>query len=139
MHNSTRAAFKSRFEEGAGVVRVSGPVTLHTLRELRTEVLRGAMTTDAVRVLCDLSAAVILLDRHEWVVFSREAGSRHAVGVPLGYLVGAEAAEPVRKHCDRMTARGRICLAFMSSLAAYRWLGVAALAARRSPAEAVQG
>lgn len=139
MQKKTRAAFKSRFEEGAGLVRVHGPVTLDAMRELRAEVFRGMMRREVGAVLCDLSGAVVLLNRSEWVTFSRESSSRHAITAPVGWLVGAEAIEAARDHCSKMNARGRISLAFATSPGAYRWLGARVPRVRLPRAEAVPG
>jgi hypothetical protein len=139
MTSAAWGAFKSTFEAGVGIVRVTGPVTLDTMRRLRIEVARGAMLNEVDRVLCDLRAAVVVLDGLEWRTFTRESGSRDALDVPTGYLVGAEAIDAARAHCARMNARGRISLAFATSRAACRWLDVPALPGARLPSAVGQG
>ncbi len=139
MQTNQRAAFKSRFEKGAAVIRATGPVTRDTLRALRAEVFAAVMMNDVDRLLCDFSGAVLTLSPDEWAAYGRDCASQHAVGVAQGFLVGAEAVEQARSHCDYLNAHGRVCLAFLTSSSAYRWLGVPALSARPpQPSEAVQ-
>lgn len=123
MNSNGGAIVRSHFEGGVGIVRVSGPVTLETMRGLRAEIFRAVVIAETSRVLCDLSAAIVLMDDGDWNLFSAE--SEHLVDVPTGYLVGSEALRLAFDHCDRMNARGRICLAFMTSSSAYSWVGLA--------------
>jgi len=138
MNSATWGACKSTFKAGVGIVRVTGPVTLDTMRLLRAEVARGALRSAVDRVLCDLQSAVVLLDSLEWRALTHESGSRDAIDIPTGYLVGSEAIEAARAHCARMNARGRISLAFATSSAACRWLGVSALREARLPSAIAQ-
>lgn len=127
MQANKRPAFRSRFEEGAVAIRVSGPVTLSTLRTLRAEIAAGVMMSDAKRVLCDFRGAVVLLGDDDWQAYAKECTSVHALAISQGLLVGSEAAEHARAFCDCLNAHGRVALAFFTSQDAYRWLGVPAL------------
>jgi hypothetical protein len=131
-------ACRATFARGVGLIRVAGPVTLAVMREIRREIARGALMHPVERVLCDMRAAVVILDEDEWRQLSNEAGSRDSLDVPTGLLVGEEAIAPARAHCDRMNAQGRISLAFTTSSGAYRWLGVPAPLPARSPSEVAQ-
>jgi len=119
MQRRMRQTFWSRNEKSVGVISVTGPVTIETMRELRAgkviAVCRGAR-----RLLCDLSAAIVLMDGDDWKTFSEES----LVEVPVGYVVGAEAQQLAWDHCERMADKGRICLVFNAWQDAYAWAGV---------------
>jgi len=116
--------FKTSARDGAGLIRVAGPVTSATMRELRLEVLRLAMRSDVDRALFDLREAAMMLDQDEWGEFTRAGMSEHAVSVPTGYLITGPAIERVRAHCRELAMCGRVAVAFMTSGAAEAWLGV---------------
>lgn len=124
---------------GAGLVRAAGPITHEGMRELRAEVLRLALTHEIDCVLCDLSETVLLLSDGDWQSLADDHSSEHAVRVPVGYLVGGAAIESMRALCTQVNMAGRIALAFMTSQAAYRWLGVPAFRPEMSLAEVARG
>lgn len=130
--------FKIHAKEGVGLIRAAGPLTLEGMRQMRAEVLRLAMRSEVERVLCDLSAAVVMLDAVDWQIFTLECCSQHAVSVPTGYLVQGAPTEAASRLCDQLNRVGRIALSFTTSQSAYRWLGVPALRLAGCPEAAAQ-
>jgi hypothetical protein len=126
MRTSDLANMAARVENESLLLKLSGIVTLGTMRSLRRTIFRYAMRYDLGRVLVDLSSAALFMGAGEWLVLTQDSASRNAIRITTGLLVGEPAADEAWNHCERLSDYGRICLTFTDRSAAYLWAGLAA-------------
>ena len=106
------------------VIRVSGPVTLATMRALKKELLSCHPTDGSFHLLLDFRSAVLLLDDDDWLVFNREWLNVRTADVGLALLVHPESVDGPRRFAWECVHRGFITLGMSDAKNAYRWLDI---------------
>lgn len=105
------------------VVQTKGLFSPETVEELRALVRAELMASEAVKVLCDLRRAVVIIGEDGWRRVRRESLESTPLSAPVGILTSPASFEPLLQHCWAMAKAGRTRYAFSNLRGAVDWLG----------------
>jgi len=113
--------FRRSGNDEAGLIRIAGPVTANTMRDVLREVRSTHVKEKGFRLLLDFRSAIVLMDEDEWDAWTSE-WLRSRADINLGFVTGLEAADAVDRYAFEAMTRGQITLSWTRARDAYAWL-----------------